>query len=153
MMDPSRVKLYALRRLAAHAYSSHSLRELLKRKKIPEEIIEKTLTDLTEEGFLNDENYLELFIESYKRRKASPRAIFSKLMAKGFSRSEIEEKINELYDDPTEAIRALFMKKCKNPGNPKEFQAAIRYLLSRGFSYSQVQNAGISPQFEALSDI
>jgi regulatory protein len=109
----------------------------------------KTTEKLTEQGFLNDNQYTHGMITSYRKRGVSKKAIHAKLSQKGLSAeliSETLEKIDtyaiENYKDP-ELDAALTHARKKRLGpfsrikslSEKDIQRALGSFARAGFSF------------------
>jgi regulatory protein len=132
----------ALSRLSARAYSTHELRQSLKKKKFQEKHIEETLEYMKEKGYLNDYDYSANFgKERVKSGKYGKDLIVRDLYKKGIDRNTIKKIMKESGADITddEELYRLAMKKynsIKDKDNP--LVKVSNYLLSRGFDYESI---------------
>lgn len=124
--------------------TEHWLRENLRKKQIPADIIDETLQKLIDAGFVNDQKYAENFIASKRKyEKLGTSSIKMKLMQKGVSNEIIEELLSEIdQDDLRETAVELAEKKLRQlkrePDRNKRIQKIVSFLAYRGY------NAGIA---------
>lgn len=117
------------------------IKQRLKRDKIPNEIIEKTISYLIDKLMIDDTSYAHSYIEQlFKYKNFSKRKIELKLFEKGISK-EISNKVFEKFDiDQLEKENALILAKKRSRqrdlNDEKEYNRLFRYLLSNGFSYN-----------------
>lgn len=135
-----------LRHLTRKMHTVHEIREVLKRKGFPEDIMEEAVALLSRDGYLNDLTYMEAYIE--EKRRTSPRGYFAlryELKLRGIPSSLLEE-LRALY--PLEAeiedvVRLLSLWQRKGEEKGKLW----RRLRTRGFSEEAVER-GWSSFFE-----
>src|SRR5687768_15020753 len=85
----------ALRFLGYRARSEKEMRDSLLKKKAPQEIIERIITKLKAQKFLNDEEFTRLWIDQRTRvNKKSLRIIKLELQRKGIDRDMIATTID-----------------------------------------------------------
>jgi regulatory protein len=119
--------------------TEHQLRDNLKKKLIPQDIIDETMQKLIESGFVNDKNFAENFIYSKRKyEKLGSSAIRMKLLQKGISGDIIEELLSEVtQDDLKETATALAEKKMRSlmrePDRNKRIQKLVSFLAYRGY--------------------
>lgn len=129
----------ALRFLSYRPRSEKEIRDNLIKKKTPAEIVEKIITRLKEQNFIDDEEFTKWWIE--QRNTFKPRALkFIKieLKQKGIS-GEIIEKI---IQDDLESAKKLVQKKINKYKNlPKQevYQKLGRILASKGFNWETIK--------------
>lgn len=122
-----------MRKLARKNYSSWELKQ-----KCPDIAdIEAIITEFTEKGYLNDDEWLDTFIETQEGRGTSPLAIAAKLRAKGVPTAILQAKL--AGHSPDTALQTLIHKKTKGnlPTGPEK-QKLIAYLQRRGFSWEAI---------------
>lgn len=114
----------------------------LKKKQIPEDIIERTVDKLVEAKWLNDELFAENFI--YSKRKYDKLGVSSirmKLMQKGISR-DISDKLladiedEDLYDTALILAEKKMRSVRREPDKQKQIQKVAAFLAGRGYSPS-----------------
>ena len=107
--------------------------------KYEEEKIEEIIEYLKENEYINDENYIERYIQNIMRLKqCSINEIKIDLLRRGIDDNLIEKYINEeLEEFETNSAQILASKKYKT----MEKEKIKKYLLNKGFSYSNVTKA------------
>lgn len=120
--------------------TEHWLRENLRKKQIPADIIDETLQKLIDAGFVNDRNYADAFIRSKRKyEKLGTSSIKMKLMQKGISNDIIDELLSEIdEDDLRETAYELAEKKLRQlkrePDRNKRITKIVSFLAYRGYS-------------------
>lgn len=146
-IDISYLLALAYRYLSYRARTEKELREYLQKKakkhQFSLDVINKVFLRLQEEGYVNDEEFIELFVASRSHHKPKGKyALLSELQQKGISRERIE---NYFAQNPLEEIglanAALFKVwyKIKTLPKLKRTQKAISFLRSRGFQYDAIK--------------
>ncbi|PIY72210.1 hypothetical protein COY87_02145 [Candidatus Roizmanbacteria bacterium CG_4_10_14_0_8_um_filter_33_9] len=113
----------------------------LERKKnnFTPEIIEKVVTQLKEQGYVDDEKFIKLFVT--QRNKLKPKSAFAlsrELQQLGVDRDLIDAFFEQNPEDETNLAFLALQKKQQTFSrlDPKtRFKKAISFLLRRGFSY------------------
>jgi regulatory protein len=133
---------YAFWLLGRRAYSRGELIEKFQRRQLPKDIQEKVLGRLEAKKFINDIQFVEVFIRSKRSQKWGPRKIEMALMKKKISRELAQKALGEDFTRDQEKEQALellerqrsrFMaKKEKKPGDRK--RKAFEFLARRGYS-------------------
>lgn len=145
LKELSQVKLYVLRRLAMKSYYSGELIQKLKELLVSHQTIEKIIQEYTHLGYINDENWLENFINTCKARKMGPRSITQKMLNKGVPRDVIEQCSEKLCDKVSqqESIRKLLLTRYRNRNlsDFKEKNKVIAGLLRKGFEFKEIQSS------------
>jgi regulatory protein len=164
-MEEKQLYNYAIRLLAKRRYHSVELCKKLGKKasgnikdlKAGDEtnkIIDNILTRLRDYKFIDDDEYINLFIQDQLIRKPQgPRLIRQKLLKKGIDSNDIKKYliISEIIQMDL-AKKAIAAKKA-DLNNPKAKAKIIRFLLSRGFDYQTALQALTLRQQEALEDL
>lgn len=128
----------------------HLKRELytkLKNKNFSGQVIEQTLKELQERKYLNDNEFIEMFIrDRIRERKSGPLLIKKKLIEKGAPQSLTDNRLQELFPEnlQIEIIQTLVSKKLPDLSelsNLQDKQKLIRFILGRGFSWSLIERA------------
>lgn len=137
-----RVKNYVLWRISSQSYHSQQLSKLLKERLIDAATIEKVIQECLDQGFLNDQSWIESFIRVHRKRLALP-AILRKLQAKGITREilqTIQEECQDVAADKTAIDHLLQTRyRSKDLKQIKDRQKVIGALLRKGFSYELIQ--------------
>lgn len=115
------------------------VRQKCKMLKYEEETINEIIEYLKENDYLNDENYVERYIQNVMRLKnCSINEIKIDLLRRGIEDELIEKYISEeLEEFETNSAQILAEKKVKT----MEIEKVKKYLLNKGFSYSNVAKA------------
>ena len=116
--------------------------KLQKDQKYSNEIIELVIEYLKEYHYLDDMQFSIDYINSRKNNKGLKVLLFE-LKNKGVCEDVLEEVKEEFSDMETDAvIRRLISKKGIDPNTEdrKQREKLYRFLLSRGFSYSDISN-------------
>ncbi len=118
---------YAVRLFKYRIRSEAEMRKRLLERGFSEECVQKTIEELKNKGFVNDEKFSYLFAyDELTLKHHGPRIIKMKLKALGVNEEIIEKSLKKVLEevDLAEIIREM-LKKVNI--NPKE------YLLRRGF--------------------
>jgi regulatory protein len=130
---------FSLRFLSYRPRSIKEVKESLEKKKAPPEVIERIISLLLEQKFLNDEEFARAWIDSRLRSRPKALSILKQeLSQKGIGREIIEDVIPDRKVTDTESIKPLIEKaKRKYAGlDPKERkQKMANYLARRGYSW------------------
>lgn len=131
---------YALNCLTKSVKTEKEIRLKLSNRGYVEEIITITVDKLKEYGYLNDEEYVVKYVNTYAKNKGK-RLLKSELKLKGVSDAIIEEKFSSVENELETAIK-IAEKYVKNkPTDFKTLQKCYKYLLSKGFSYEDSKSA------------
>ena len=124
-------------KLGRRSYSSWEIRNFFK-DEIPE--IEEIIAEFTEQGYINDDEWLKSFIRIEEGKGNGPHTLKSKLRQKGIPQEVIEAALTEA--SPQESLATAIYKKTKGRPITKESkQKLIAFLARRGFSWDTIQNA------------
>ena len=96
-----RAKLRAMHLLTDMARTESQLRDKLKRNMYPEDVISQAIAYVKSFGYINDEAYIENFIQS-KRETKSRKEIYALLLGKGVSSEQIDLVFEQCYEKNTE---------------------------------------------------
>lgn len=131
----------AIRRLACKGYLSYELQEKLLTLGFSSDEVDQTLFRLQEMGYLDDQAWVDSFIEAQKRKRVGALLIIQKLKLKRVPSELYLPKIKELNENPQEAIQSLLVSRYKNKNlkDPKEKKQVISSLLRRGFSFNDIK--------------
>lgn len=137
-------KQYALRRLSKQSYHSQKLKKLLQLRLVPIEIAEVIIKELIAKGFMQDDVWLDNYVEGHMKRM-SLRAILFKLKSKGVTNDELE-RLADKWKDPEsehETLVKLIGSKLrgKSLSDHKERHKLIGYLSRKGYSYDSIKTA------------
>ncbi len=134
---------YAIWRLSSQDYPAPHLQKLMQRHCVSSPTIEKILTKLQNEGYLNDEEWLQRYVSSQLRKGKGPQAILAKCREKGFTREEIEPYLHIDEEQQLQVIRHLLHTRYRkhNLSDPSQRQKAFAACLRRGFPIGLVIKA------------
>ena len=131
----------ALRLLAATAKSKRRLKQRLREKGYPDEIIEGTLTRLERDGILNDRNFALSVFQTFSNSRVSGRKRIAFEMQKRGVEGKLVEEILGSYGPGEEREKAAELAKIKFDHWQKLEPMARRkktydFLIRRGFDFS-----------------
>lgn len=135
----------ALKFLSYRPRSEKEIRDKLKSRKASEETINKIISRLKGNNFLNDEEFVKWWIE--QRTTFKPRSvkiIKIELKQKGIDKELIDETIAHLPStiDDLESAKKLIDKRLpryENLSRDEKIQKIARFLSSKGFSYEIIK--------------
>ena len=112
----------------------------LKKKGYVGKIIGYVIEKLQSYGYLDDSNYAQAYINAYKDKKGKI-YIKNQLLLKGVDKSIVESLLSEMDGQDEEAYTVLkkYLKYKEN--NSDNLRKAYRYVLQKGFSYSEADGA------------
>ena len=135
-------KLKALRLLERMDRTEAQLREKLLQAEFDSEMVEKAIAYVKSFGYINDEAYIENFIQS-KRETKSRKEIYALLLGKGVSSEQIDLVFEQCYEKSTEqeAISRLIRKKNVDilHASEQELHKLYGYLARKGFQYDDIR--------------
>lgn len=128
--------------LKARDYTEYELCVKLKRGYFPDEIINKVINKLKEYGYIDDERFVDNYINTYIDRD-SKRMISLKLQAKGIPRELIKDRLSGYDMDSSNIILDKYSKIVGEMVNcdEKAKTRLVSRLLRRGFSYEDISRA------------
>lgn len=137
-----RARERALYILDKYDKTEHQIREKLKKGLYPGDIIEKVVSYLKEYHMIDDLKYSVMYIEC-KENSKSRRQITQDLYLKGVSRDIIDTAFAESGYSDEKSLDNIIRQKIKkyNLNDRKELQKLYRYLLGKGYGYSEVKKA------------
>lgn len=109
--------------------------DFLKRRQFSEQCIEKAVEKLEEYGCVDDEKYVDAYIDMYCRVRGINR-IKADLLSKGVDKMLIDEKLSLISDQKEAAAEAAAKYMRTHVGADKA--KLRRYLYSKGFAYSDI---------------
>ncbi len=144
--------LKAINFLSYRARSSAEIRKNLRKHEISELCIEPTIKRLEKQGFLNDKDFAETWVENRNTfRPRGKRALTYELRQKGISNQVIETTLEEMVNEE-ELVYQAGRKKAKQLARRnlewQDFRKKLAsFLARRGFNYGV-----ISPVLSVLWD-
>ncbi|GAB4233442.1 MAG: hypothetical protein Tsb0021_12400 [Chlamydiales bacterium] len=128
--------LLSLKYLSMRSAHSAQIKEYLSKKGTPKEKIEEVVGRLIQEGYLDDEEWIQGYVKKEVFKGKGPLAIQAKLRSKGI---HIEE-ITMFYTEQMQLGAILHYLDKKNLRfNPNDYLAKkkeVSRLIQRGFSYT-----------------
>jgi len=137
--DEKEAEKYAMILLRYRERSKREMEERLKKKGFEESVVKKVVETLTQRGLLDDERFINMWIEEILVfRKKGKRAVFFELKKRGVNEQEIEkewekwrEKEKEIAKKITEELKDMEVFEIKRKLYQKGFsQEAIEESLS-----------------------
>ncbi len=133
---------FAMKLIGIRRRSVFEIKQRLTEKGFNEEVIEKTMAELSRFKYLDDELFAESYInDRLNFRPAGKFVIAHELAQKGIDKKIIDNKLNEALDDnkQIELAQKLLQKKIRTMPQRdlkenKNRLKLINYLKSRGFS-------------------
>lgn len=129
--------------LGRKEYSERELRNKFKEKEYNQDDINKVISYYQKNNYQSDERFTRMFINS-KISKMGISKLKSKLaFEKGISKDTIEEVLAELELSEVDNVIKIVETKYRNKDlkDHKEKAKAVRYLVSKGFSFEDINNA------------
>jgi regulatory protein len=130
---------YALYVLAKSNKTKNEIVRKLKEKEYNEDTIKAVIEKLGDYGYLNDEQYVEVFIRSKQdtSQGLNKRTLFNKLMQKGVDKELIEQSLESSdIDEYQNALQAAQKKLRSVKGSRSDKKAKLyTFLLYKGFDY------------------
>ncbi|MGQ9473827.1 MAG: regulatory protein RecX [Candidatus Caldatribacteriaceae bacterium] len=121
-------------------YTVKELSEKLRRDGFDEEVIERAIHTLQEKGYLNDSEYVRIYLESQNRRPKGYLAVSESLRKKGITFSCLASLREEFYPLEAEIENALkILQMEKERGN--NLEKMKRKLIRRGFTWEAIERA------------
>jgi regulatory protein len=140
--ESKNARRHAIRYLVYRDRSRYEIRRYLKKKKISENAVDKTLIFLESNDYINDERFAVQFGRSrILKKKIGKLRLELELKNKGLKNQIIKETLKTLYEEYDEANIALSCTKKKIASNSltngeKDRHRIAKYLERKGFSYN-----------------
>lgn len=140
----SKAKIYAYSLLAYRSRSCMEIRERLKRKKFPEEIIDSAVKTLKEFNYVNDREFSKMFVETrFSARPCGRKLIEYELTGKGIEEKIIRDTCEEAFsgNKEHELASALAVRKLSMYGKvdlKTKWKRLFGLLCRRGFQPGMV---------------
>lgn len=140
--DDSRLgKLYekTLNLLSYRQRSEWELRDYLRRKKQDDNDIEKTLSKLSENGYVDDRRFAKSWVETRRLLKPmSQKRLRLELRQKRIADDIIDEILAEDETNELDVLKEIIERKAKRYPDK---QKLMQYLARQGFSYDNIKSA------------
>lgn len=132
----------ALKLLALKDRTRKEITEKLKRKGFSSDLANQIVSQLEEEGLVNDCKVSQTYFnELWNYSNAGPTKILNKSKEKGLDLEFIKAMINNLTEEELKTKVKNIIKKRMKQGDNKAKLRIYRYLLNQGFSYSLINRA------------
>jgi regulatory protein len=121
--------------------SEWELRDYLRRKKAPEEYVDKILNKLSINGYVNDELFAKRWVENRRLMKpTSRRKLMMELKQKRIPNEIIDKVLSEDKDqvNEREVLKELIEKKRQR--YPDQLKL-MQYLARQGYNYDDIKSA------------
>jgi regulatory protein len=143
------IKKRAYSYIARRHHSVFEIRTKLRRKKYDNKLIEEVLTELVAGGYLNDEEFSEIFADENIRLKLWGRnKVKAELMKRGVNSGVIDIALNKMFPDGNDVGNAIELVRKKyrllkdrTPDEMKLKQKLYTFLSSRGYDYESSKEA------------
>ena len=136
-----RAKMRALHLLTAMDRTEAKLREKLQASYC-EEAVETAIEYVKKFGYLDDERYVRVYIESKSRTKSRKQIEQELIFNKGVSKEAVQRGFeNAQMADTTEVIKMYMQKKKINPQNCdyQQKQKFFAYMMRKGFQIEELK--------------
>ena len=136
-----RAKLRALHLLTAMDRTESNLREKLQ-VSYCDEAVEAAVAYVKNYGYLDDERYVRVYIESKSRTKSRKQIEQELIFNKGVSKEAVQRGFeNAQMADTTEVIKMYMQKKKINPQNCdyQQKQKFFAYMMRKGFQIEDLK--------------
>ena len=126
------------------AQREHSQRELVRKLEL-RQFDTQTASGVADycqqQGWQSDERYTETYIRLRSQKGYGPRRISIELNERGIESSLLSQGLKDAEIDWAEIAEAVLLKRTQSHSKltPKERAKQQRYLLYRGFSFSDIQ--------------
>jgi len=128
--------------------SENEVRQKLREKEFPDDVITRVLDKLRRNNLIGDENFAQNWVESRSRnRPRGARMLRQELRQKGISPKTISAVMPDQDDELANAIFALQKilqskeRAWENLEEKEKYQKCIQHLMRRGFNYSICKTA------------
>ena len=144
--DLQAAKDYAFLLLKFRPRSYKELSQRLKKKRFEEQVINSVLEFLSQNKFIDDNEFAGAWIKSRLKRNLGPRRIIEELKAKGINKQIIDSQLRQLTKDycQEEIVFGLArsrISKLKGVDPQKAKARVYAFLLRRGFSGGVIMDA------------
>ena len=129
--------MLAVKYLSYRPKTVYEMKAYIEKKGFNKKIIEKVITILLEQNYLNDEEFTKLYIDSMVRNKPKSKfALSFELNQKGVNQTIVESAL-EPYDNNSLALKAVTpkLKIWKLLDKKNRNKKLMNFLQYRGFDY------------------
>jgi regulatory protein len=130
----------ALSLLSMREHTTKELKEKLQARGFFGEDIDPVISQLKEEGSLDEARYAESMIRSRQRRNPEGKPLLvQRLVAKGISRDEAARAVDAAFAEQGEAFLSQAVAMARRTTSDQ--QKLVAKLLRKGFSWSEIKQA------------
>ncbi len=139
----SDIKNAALGLLARREHSMKELVTKLKSRCCDEDLLENILFGLQENGYINDQRFVESFLRQRVNQGFGPKKIHFDMRGKGITAEMLDFAMQEQEIDWFELALETYRRKFRYEDNydAKGYAKRIRYMMQRGFDSEQTRYA------------
>ena len=129
--------------LSRRPYSVYEFKSKLLDKGFDDVIVNSVADEFSELGYLDDFEYAKLYIEDARLKMKGDKKIAYELSLKGVSERTVRDALSECEEVPLDAIANIINTKYASMdiNDYKVKQKITAYLASRGFSFSEINDA------------
>ncbi len=137
-----RAKERALYLLERRPFSICMLKEKLSQSDYPEPVIEQVIIFLQKYHYLDDAEYVSMYVNTYSSKKSRKRMVYD-LIRKGISKDIIDSYFEEVEYSERECFQKQFQKYTKGRDLEDRIvkQKIFRYFYGKGFQVSLIEEA------------
>ncbi len=135
---------FSLRKIALKSFHSQELKQLLQKRLIREVTIQRLLTYFSEKKWLQDDEWLEFFVDKLIKQGKSAHEIFHKAKARGIAKTALVPFFQN-KNKVKEALLLLITKRYPQLLDKKSTlsirQKAVAALIRKGFPVDEIRSA------------
>ncbi len=153
--ESERARFAALWYLGRQMLTESELRQKLLKKAYASGIIESTLDEMKQLGYINDRDYAQNYIgDAVENKKLGAVRIRLALMRKGVGRELIDEALSSLNADAAGTLRQLIEQKSRSLdlSDRKHRERLVGFLVRRGYRYDEIGPALREYQTEDMEE-
>lgn len=143
--------VYALKRLSMKSYLSAELHDKLVAHHVSEEMAAQVILKCQSLGYLNDQEWMQHFVQRQLTKNLGPMAILMKLRAKGVPQETAQQLIAALDDGNERRNRISHLLatryRSRDLSDMRSRGKVIASLMRKGFAFSDIKEAlgGFAP--------
>jgi regulatory protein len=133
---------YSLRYLALRPRSSKEISDYLIRKGFGEEQVQAAIESLTEQNYLNDTDFAQMWVRNRLKLNARSKSVLRlELIKKGIEKDAIEHVLAEVTPEEfLDSLKELINKK-RHLSKYQDDEKLVQYLVRKGYNYGLVKQA------------
>jgi len=137
MNDFNKALNYAFLLLKYRMRSKNELVSRLKKKRFKLDIIEKVIDNLEKNNYINDKEFSRLYLDSLLKKGYGKKRIEFNFNRLGIDKNLISEFLDDIYYKKN--LEELIKKKISFYKDRKD--KLLRFLLQRGYTYQEIEEA------------